>query len=894
MKWFKEIVYFVVYWFLRFSISLRYHIKIEGLDAIVRKNPESGFLFLPNHPAEVDPIFLLVMLWRNYRARPLVIQYFFEMPMIQPFMRLVRALATPNMNGSSNKWKVHQIEKLFSTIVEGLKKKENIIIYPAGRLKLEEEEVVGGASLVHSLLQEFPEVNIVLVRTTGLWGSSFSRALTGKVPPFGKKLLEGFINLFKNGIFFQPRRDVTMEFEMAPSDLPIKGGRLELNQYLEKWFNKKKDPLKLVSYTFWKETLPKVSVTKEGQLIYVKQRVPKKVKEDVISMLKALSHRQEKDIKDDFDLWTDLGLDSLDLAKVHAFLDDNYDIVDLGPEELQSVEDVLQAAVGRKKLVDVLDREKRMVKWPKELPRKSIEMPKGETLQEVFLRSCDRMGKRTACSDGLMDVCLSYRRLKTLALALSMEMKKLPGKYVGVMLPSSVAAYICILAVLFAKKVPVMLNWTVGSRALDHAADITKLSCVLSARRFLEKVDRIDLGSIEEKLLFLEDFRKRLTLGEKIKAFLLSRKKTSSVMHALDLNAIDKESQAVLLFTSGTEALPKGVPLTHHNLLSNQRGALCFLEARKNDILLAVLPPFHSFGFSVTGLLPLLIGIKVCFAADPTDGRQMAADVEHWKVTILCCAPSFLQGMFHVAKKEQLKTVRLVVSGAEKAPQELFDVVSSLPRHPELLEGYGITECSPIVTINRLHAPPCGIMGKPIHGVELCVIDQETEEVLPPQTDGEICIAGPGVFLGYLGIKKNPFIEIENKQWYRSGDRGHIDSDGNLILTGRLKRFIKMGAEMVGLGGIEEDITKISIEKRWISASSDKPQIVVHAQEKEGEKPRIIVYTTADLDRDRVNEALREEGMSRLVKVSEVKKIDEIPISGTGKIQYRKLGIVKQ
>ena len=888
MKWPIEILSFVVYWLLRSAIWLRYRINIKGLDSIQRKNPKSGFLFLPNHPAEVDPVFLIVMLWPYYRTRPLVIQYFFEMTLINPFMKLVNALAMPNMNGSSNKWKLHQVEKLFSTIVEGLKKGEHFIIYPAGRLKLEGKEVVGGASMVHTLLKEFPDVNVVLVRTTGLWGSAFSRALTGKVPPFGKKLLEGFVHVLKNGIFFQPRRDVTMEFEIAPSDLSFKGGRLELNQYLERWYNKKKDPLKLVSYTFWKETLPKVKVTKEGQLVYVKRRVPKKVRGDVIAMLKALSHCQGKDIKDDFDLWTDLGLDSLDLAKVHTFLDDTYDVVDLAPEELQSVEDVLQAAVGRKKFVDEPERKKRGVKWPKELSRKPIEMPEGETLQEVFLRSCDRMGKRTACSDGMMDVCLSYRRLKMSALVLSLEVKKLPGKYVGVMLPSSVAAYICILAVLFAKKVPVMLNWTVGFRALDHAADITKLSCVLSARRFLDKVENIDLGTIEEKLLLLEDFRNRLTFGEKLKAFFLSRKKASSVMHALDLNDVSKESQAVLLFTSGTEALPKGVPLTHHNLLSNQRGALHYLGAKKNDILLAVLPPFHSFGFSVTGLLPLLIGLKVCFAADPTDGRQMAADVEHWKVTVLCCAPSFLQGMFHVAKRNQFKTVRLVVSGAEKASQELFDVVSSLPRRPELLEGYGITECSPIVSINRLHAPPRGV-GKPIDNVELCVIDPETEAELPPQTDGEICIAGPNVFSGYLGIQKNPFIEIGNKRWYRSGDRGHIDPDGNLILTGRLKRFVKMGAEMVGLGGIEEDIYKISIEKEWISVSSDKSQIAVHAQEKDGEKPRIIVYTTADLDRDRVNEALREKGMSRLVKVSEVKQIDEIPVSGTGKIQYRKL-----
>lgn len=888
MKWLKEILFFFIYWTLRFAVWLRYRVKIEGFDKVLKKNPDAGFLFLPNHPAEIDPVLLIMILWRHYRTRPLVIQYFFEMPMVYPFMKLIKALAMPNMNGSSNKWKLHQVEKLFSYIVGGLKKGEHFVVYPAGRLKLEGEEVVGGSSMVHSLVQEFPEVNIVLVRTTGLWGSCFSRALTGKVPPFGKKLVEGFWHLLKNGIFFLPRREITVEFEMAPIDLPIRSGRLEFNQYLEKWYNKKKDPLKLVSYTFWKETLPKVKVTKEGQLVHVKRRVPKKVRREVTEMLMALSHRQEKGINDDDDLWTDLGLDSLDLAKVHTFLDDSYDVVDLGPDELMSVEDVLQAAVGRKKLTDLPEREKKKIKWPKEPPRLPVEMPEGDTIQEVFLRSCDRMGKRTACSDGLMDVCLSYRQLKRAALGLSMEIKKLPGKYVGVMLPSSVAAYICILAVLIAKKVPVMLNWTVGKRALDHAAEVTNLTCVLSARRFLERLENIDLGSIEEKLLLLEDFRKRLTVAEKIKALILNLKKASTLVRSLKLDEIKKDDQAVLLFTSGTEGLPKGVPLSHQNLLCNQRGAINYLEAKKSDILLAVLPPFHSFGFSVTGLLPLLVGLKVCYAADPTDGRQMAADVEHWKVTILCCAPSFLQGMFHVAKVKQLKTVRFVVSGAEKAPQELFDFVASLPRKPELLEGYGITECSPIVTSNRFYAPPCGV-GKPIENVELCVIDPETEKVLPPETDGEICIAGPNVFAGYVGTDKDPFIEIRGKRWYRSGDRGHLDSEGHLILTGRLKRFIKMGAEMVGLGGIEEEVYKLAYENAWIPVSSDKPQIAVDAEEKEGEKPRILVYTTGTIDRDTLNSALRETGMGRLIKIAEVIKIKEIPLSGTGKVQYRKL-----
>ena len=887
MRGLKEIGYFLMHLLLRALLRLRYRIRVEGLDQVFAQNPDTGILFLPNHPAEIDPVILTTVLWRRYRARPLVIQYFFEAPAIYPFMKLVKALAIPNMNGSANKWKLHQIEKLFQTIVSGLRKRENFLVYPAGRLKLEERELLGGSSLVHSLLQECPDANIVLVRTRGLWGSRFSRALSGKVPPFGKMLLEAIKDLLKNGLFFFPKREVTIEFERAQSDLFLCKERLEFNRYLERWYNSKRDSLALVSTTFWKESLPRMKKAEKEEELFVKRKVSPVVRREVIAKLSALSHRSADQIQEENDLWIDLGLDSLDMAQIHSFLEDAYDVGRLAAGELQSVGDVLQAVVGGKKEKREAEKVRKRRRWPKDLPRKPVLFPPGDTLQEVFLRSCDRMGGRIACSDGLMELSFTYHQLKRSVLALSLEIKKLPGLYIGVMLPSSVAAYISILAILFAKKLPVMLNWTVGSRSLDHALEMTQLSVVLSSRRFLERAENIDLGKIEERLLLLEEFHKRLTFKEKIKAFLLSYKKAPKLLKALSLKEMRKEERAVLLFTSGTESLPKGVPLTHANLLSNMKSALSCFDPHKSDVLYAVLPPFHSFGFAVTGLFPLLIGLKVCYAPDPTDARQMAADVDHWKVTLLCCAPSFLMGMFKMARKKQLRRVRYVISGAEKAPQELFDFVKRLPR-AECLEGYGITECSPVVTSNSPHLPRRGV-GKPIPGVELLIIEPETGKPLPQGADGEICIFGPNVFGGYLGVKRDPFITLEKKRWYRSGDRGHLDAEGNLILSGRLKRFIKIGAEMVGLGGIEEDLTLIAQEKEWLAPGAAAPQIALGALEPEGEKPQLVLYTTCDLDRDKINEALREKGMGKLVKIAQVKKIHEIPLTATGKIQYRKL-----
>jgi long-chain-fatty-acid--[acyl-carrier-protein] ligase len=264
----------------------------------------------------------------------------------------------------------------------------------------------------------------------------------------------------------------------------------------------------------------------------------------------------------------------------------------------------------------------------------------------------------------------------------------------------------------------------------------------------------------------------------------------------------------------------------------------------------------------------------------------MANDIDHWDPTIFCCAPSFIQAMLRVASDEQIKSLRLVVSGAEKAPQELYDTLKA--KGKTLLEGYGISECSPIVTLQRENEPATGV-GKPIPGVSLTVIDSESNEVLPQGKEGEVCISGPNVFAGYLGVKKDPFIELEGKRWYRSGDRGILDEQGNLIITGRLTRFVKIGGEMVSLGGLEEDIAKIASEKGWAPKQTNGATLAVCAHGIESEKPQIVLFATFDVERDELNSLLRESGLGRLVKIAEIRKLEEIPLTGTGKIHYRLL-----
>ena len=490
-----------------------------------------------------------------------------------------------------------------------------------------------------------------------------------------------------------------------------------------------------------------------------------------------------------------------------------------------------------------------------------------------------------ACGDDLIGV-LTYKKMKRAAIVLSLYFRKLPGTYVGVLLPASAGAYLVILALQLAGKIPVMLNWTLGPRYLEEMMKETETQTVISSWRFLDRLSHVDLGTLIDKLQLLEDMREKLTLGTKLKGAFISMCSASTVLRLLNLDKIDEEKPAVILYTSGTEAKPKGVPLSHKNIISNQRSAMQCLEFLRNDVLYGCLPPFHSFGFSVVGLFPLFGGIKIAFYPDPTDGFALAEGIERWKITLFCSTPSFLKGLLNSAKIEQLKTVRWFISGAEKAPEELYNRVEKLGTGARIVEGYGITECSPVLTISRTNLPPIGV-GQFLPDIEMCTIHLETLKRLPKGSEGEICVRGPNVFNGYLGNPRDPFIEIDGKRWYRTGDIGRLDEEGNLIISGRIKRFTKIGGEMISLGAVEEVLVKSFIQEGKISA--DTPSIAVIADEKKEGQPQLVLFSTVTISREEANQILQSQGFSRLVKISTVKKVEEIPVMGTGKTDYRSL-----
>lgn len=865
-------------------LKLRYKVKIHGIEEIKHLASRGGILFLPNHPSEMDPVVLFVYLYPIFGLAPIVADTFFDVPLIGFILKkIVKARGIPNLDLGGNDYTKMLAQRSLKDVALDLKKGANFLIYPAGKLKRSGLEEVGGASGVFQIVQESKEAKVVLIRTNGFWGSSFSRALTGTTPDLLKTFAHSFVVILANLIFFAPKRNISIELQEVKTDLREFKDKLPFNQYLEEWYNlpfkSSGEPLILVRQYFWSAKKPEM-YQRVKETIDI-STIDESIKNTIIEEIAKISKRDPKELSFETNLSKDLGLDSLDLVELIAFLDDKYEVKNIHPQDLNEVQDLIAALVRKDAKQELYNQKKA---WPIE-ERLTPFLPEGQTIIDVFLQSCKLRGKFSALSDDIVGT-ITYDRLLISALLLSKKIQKLEGENIGILMPASAGALLLILAVLLANKKPVMLNWTLGSKNLKEVVEASSLKSIVTSLKFLQQARVMDLEGIDHLLVFLEKIKKNISAVDYLKAYFLGKKSIEGIKKSCGIDSLNKDDIAVYLFTSGTESKPKGVPLTHHNILSNLRDAFLVVNFAKEDVVYCFLPPFHSFGFSTTCIFPVLAGIPVAFSPDPTDGMKLAKGLKRYKITILCAAPTFLNTLFRYADLTSLKRIKKVVSGAEKASQSLYEKVESLTS-AELLEGYGITECSPILTLNRPGDIHSGV-GKPLPHVEVLIVDLSTFEPLKKGKEGLILVRGPNIFNGYLQKKlASPFINTLGKTWYNTADLGYMDENDNLILSGRLKRFVKIGGEMVNLVSIEEGINDYI--KNHYQTLGDGPFAAVIAKEIEGQKPSLILYCLSNLDLHAVNQALREHGFSSLIKISEIKQLERLPFLGTGKINYREL-----
>lgn len=868
----------------------RYRIEYRGREKLTSQNlsHKGGTLFLPNHPAEVDPLIVGTGVWHKFEPRPVIVEWISQIPVIRGVMHLMRAVPIPDFEKRNAQFRRNQADKAFSEVVDGLKKGDNFLLYPAGRLKSSEKELIGGASGLHKILQAYPDANIVLVRTTGLWGSTFSKGWSGKSVNFLEAVLKAVLAVLKNGLFFLPKRKVLVEYHPFNESFPRTASRIEMNNFLEKWYNQVEDPLRIVPYQFWSKKVKRnVSVSQINTDV---SQVPKEIQNSVVQEIGRISKTLSQEIKPEMRLSADLRLDSLDVQDIVTYLEEEYNVSKINPFQLTTVASVMNYAANPNEVsTENAKIPTSSASWKNfdatSTKRATID---GVNIPEAFFKVAFSRKKELACAD-LISKEVTYERLMLSVLLLAKKIGSFSGEYVGILLPASIASNISVLACQVAKKVPVMINWTVGVHHLEAVKQVTGVKHVITSEAFLKNLHGLDLSPISKELISLEKLKANISLYEKLKATLFIKLKYETVVKRLGLLDIKKESPAVLLFTSGTEAMPKGVPLSHENIMFDMKVAFDRVKTTNQDVILGFLPPFHSYGFTVCGLLPLISGMRVVYYPNPTHYKKLAQLIAQWQVSFLAGAPTFLKGIIQLNQKELYKTLRVIVSGAEKAPESLLNKVKEVCPQAEFIEGYGLSECSPILTLNVPGQKHQGV-GLPLDGVEILIVHPETYEKMPCGQQGHVLGRGPNIFKGYLGgSAASPFMEVSGKSWFKTGDLGYLDERGYLTLVGRLKRQIKVGGEMINLNALEEGLTKEFISDGIINLTDkDEPSIALCSKEA-NDRPKIYLFTSLDVSLDEVNKKIKKLGFSNLHRVHTIEKVDQLPLMGSGKIHYRRL-----
>lgn len=462
---------------------------------------------------------------------------------------------------------------------------------------------------------------------------------------------------------------------------------------------------------------------------------------------------------------------------------------------------------------------------------------------------------------------LTYRKLILGAQVLSrkLEAGTMAGENVGVLLPNSAGVAVVFMALQSIGRVPAMLNFSAGPVNVTAAMTAAQVKTVLTSRAFIEKgkLDKLMAAiSAEARVVYLEDIRASIATADKIKG-MLDGTAPRVVRQAND--------PAVVLFTSGSEGTPKGVVLSHRNILANAAQALARVDANANDKVFNVLPVFHSFGLTGGMMMPVLAGIPIYMYPSPLHYRIVPELIYQTGATILFGTDTFLSGYARSAHAYDFRTLRLVIAGAEAVKDRTRQVF--MERYGiRILEGYGVTETAPVLAMNTPMANRPGTVGRlsPL-------MESKLDPVPGIEEGGRLSVRGPNVMLGYLRAENPGVLEVLPEGWHDTGDIVAIDAAGFITIKGRAKRFAKIAGEMVSLSAVESIATTL-----WPQAASIAVSI---PDQRKGE--RIVLLTTQkNAERSAMQAQAKSIGASELTVPAAIMVVDKVPLLGTGKTDY--------
>ncbi|HTD67111.1 MAG TPA: AMP-binding protein [Candidatus Limnocylindria bacterium] len=498
-----------------------------------------------------------------------------------------------------------------------------------------------------------------------------------------------------------------------------------------------------------------------------------------------------------------------------------------------------------------------------------------QILAEAVVETATRFPKQVVLQD--VSTALTYRKLlvgmdlmaRQLCNILTRDVNK-----VGVLLPNVNATPVVLLSLWSLGKKPAIFNYSTGPAIMLACAQLADVKQIITSRAFLEraKLDVSALAGAGIEFVYLEDIRSRISGGTKLRTLL-----KQTFAPGLTCAPVDQNSAAVVLFTSGSEGVPKGVELTHRNILANLRQMLAVTDLTDKDRIFNAMPLFHSFGLTVGTLLPLVRGMSVLIYPSPLHYRVVPTAFYNTDCTIMLGTNTFLNGYARKAHPYDFRSLRYMFAAAEKL-QEATATTWAQRFGVRVLEGYGATECAPCVSVNTPLQAKYGSAGRIMPGMEYKI-----EQVEGVAEGGRLFVRGPNVMKGYLNADANAKFQSLGG-WYDTGDIVRVDEEGFVFIQGRLKRFAKISGEMVSLTAVEDALAGAFPQYGLRCQTA----VIARPDEDKGEK-LIALSNEPKLSLDEVRAAIKAKGLPNIAVPREVKFIQEIPKLGTGKVNYREL-----
>jgi acyl-[acyl-carrier-protein]-phospholipid O-acyltransferase / long-chain-fatty-acid--[acyl-carrier-protein] ligase len=491
-------------------------------------------------------------------------------------------------------------------------------------------------------------------------------------------------------------------------------------------------------------------------------------------------------------------------------------------------------------------------------------------LHQQFVHMAKRHADKLAIIDKTTGKNVTYSRALIGALILASKFNRYDKGFIGIMIPTSAGCALASVGALMSGRIPVMINYSTGAEAnARYAQKKCKFTTIITSKALLKKID----CRVIEGMVMIEDIMDSVTTGDKLKAALITKLPVGMILNLIHKG--EENDTAAILFTSGSEKDPKAVPLSHLNLSSNIENFGNYVKISESDIILANLVFFHIFGLTVNLWVSFYYGMTMVTYANPLDFQTVSTIAREEKPTIMVGTPSFFWGYLHKSEPGDFKTLRLMVAGADKCPDALRE--GYLTKHGvTLLEGYGATETSPVISVNSHEFNRPGSTGKVIPGVEVRLENFETGEVCNTREVGKILVKGDSVMKGYYD-DPNLTAEALSGGWYNTGDMGFFDEDGYLYHAGRFKRFAKVGGEMISLVKVENTLEKFL-----------HPGVFCCVVEVEDKKKGsyIVAAVSTEVNKTEILRKMLKE-LPSIALPRQFLVINELPMMATGKIDFR-------